>query len=78
MLNELPPEKLRREYERSLLSCETTEELSPLEGIVGQERAVKSIRFGLNIKEHGFNIYVAGQPGTGRMTAIKDFLEQYR
>jgi len=76
MLNELSPEKLRRECDPKLMRCETTEELLPLEGIIGQERAIKALKFGLDIKERGFNIYVAGYPGTGRTTAVKDFLEE--
>jgi len=76
MLNELPAEKLRRECDPTLMRCETTDELTPLEGIIGQERAVRALKFGLDIKERGFNIYVAGLPGTGRTTAVKDFLEE--
>jgi len=76
MLNELPVEKLRKECDPKVLRCETTEDISPLEEIIGQSRAVRALRFGLDIKERGFNIYVAGYPGTGRMTAVKDFLEE--
>jgi lon-related putative ATP-dependent protease len=76
MVNELSPEKLRRTCDPTLMRCETTEELSPLKGIIGQERAAKAFRFGLDIKERGFNIYVAGYPGTGRMTIVKNFLEE--
>jgi lon-related putative ATP-dependent protease len=76
MLDDLSSEKLRRECDPKLLRCETTEEIPPLEGIVGQKRAVRALKFGLDIEENGFNVYVAGQPGTGRMTAVKDFLEE--
>lgn len=76
MINELPIEKLRREFDPKGLRCETTEDLKALEGIIGQERAVRALKFGLEIKERGFNIYVAGIPGTGRTTAVKDFLEE--
>jgi len=75
MLSELPFERLRRECDPRLMRCETTEELAPIGEIIGQERAVKSLKFGLDIKERGFNIYAAGYPGTGRATAVKDFLE---
>ena len=75
-MNELPAEKLRLECDPKLLGCETTEGIAILEGIVGQERAVRALEFGLDIKEHGFNIYVAGLPGSGRTTAVKDFLEE--
>jgi lon-related putative ATP-dependent protease len=76
MINELLPDKLRKECDPKLMACETTTELSPLEQIIGQERAVKALKFGLDIKERGFNIYVAGLPGSGRTTAVKDFLEE--
>jgi len=75
-LNELPVEKLRMELDPKLLRCETTEEMAPLEVIVGQERAVRALQFGLDIKQRGFNIYVAGLPGSGRTTAVRDFLEE--
>lgn len=76
MVNELPAEKLRLECPSDLMKCETTQELIPLQEIIGQERAVRALKFGLEIKEHGFNIYVAGYPGTGRTTAVKNFLEE--
>ncbi|MEM2913880.1 MAG: ATP-binding protein, partial [Candidatus Bathyarchaeia archaeon] len=75
-MKELQPENLRKECDPKTLVCETTEEIFPLEEIIGQERAVRALKFGLEIKERGFNIYVAGYPGTGRTTAVKDFLEE--
>ncbi|CAM3385871.1 ATP-binding protein [Hydrogenibacillus schlegelii] len=50
--------------------------LEPLEGILGQERAVEALAFGLEVKAEGFNIFVVGQPGTGRTTAVQTFLER--
>jgi lon-related putative ATP-dependent protease len=75
-LNELPVERLRKEHDLTLLSCETTEELSALESIIGQERAIKALKFGLEIKKLGFNIYAAGLPGSGRTTAVNNFIEE--
>ena len=46
----------------------TTKELSVLDGIIGQERAVKSLDFGLSVKMKGYNIYMAGPSGTGKTT----------
>ena len=71
----VPVDRLRKTFDPTLLECDTTEELEPLATIIGQRRAVKSLRFGLGIKEIGFNIYVAGVPGTGKRTAVKRFLE---
>jgi len=76
MVNELPAEKLRRECPTNLMRCETTQGLKPLKEIIGQDRAVRALKFGLGIKERGFNVYVAGFPGTGRTTAVKNFLEE--
>ena len=76
MVNELTPEKLRLTCDADLIDCETTAELIPLKEIIGQERAVRALKFGIGIRDHGFNIYVAGWPGTGRTTAVKNFVEE--
>lgn len=75
MVNELSSERLRRECDPSLMRCETTQGLVPIQEIIGQERAVRALKFGLGIRDRGFNVYVAGYPGTGRTTAVKNFLE---
>lgn len=52
-------------------SFDTTAELTPLEGIIGQDRAVKAFDFGLRVKIKGYNIYMAGPAGTGKTTLAK-------
>jgi len=69
------PERLRRTFDLQRLGISSTEELPPLEGIIGQERAVRALRFGLGVESVGFNTYVAGPPGIGKMTAVQAFLE---
>ncbi|PVX25106.1 MAG: ATP-dependent protease, partial [Candidatus Bathyarchaeum sp.] len=76
MGTELSVSKLRRTCDPNLLKCKSTSELTPLQEIIGQKRAVRALKFGLDIKNHGFNIYVAGYPGTGRTTAVKNFLDK--
>jgi len=76
MVKELSAEKLRLTCEPDLMRCESTKDLAPLQEIIGQERAVRALKFGLGIRERGFNVYVAGYPGTGRTTAVKNFLEE--
>ncbi|MBT8221261.1 MAG: AAA family ATPase, partial [Bacteroidia bacterium] len=44
--------------------------------IIGQKRAVRALEFGLGNRAQGFNIFVAGIPGTGKETAIRHFLEE--
>ncbi|MBC8249489.1 MAG: AAA family ATPase [Anaerolineales bacterium] len=76
MAKELPVDKLRRICDPQMLGYATTEEMEPLETIIGQERAVRALEFGLGIQDLGFNIYVAGPPGTGKTTAVRRFLEE--
>ncbi|HUT14863.1 MAG TPA: AAA family ATPase [Anaerolineae bacterium] len=71
----VPVDRLRKTFDPALLECDSTEELEPLATIIGQDRAVKSLRFGLAIREIGFNIYMAGVPGTGKTTAVRRFFE---
>ena len=75
MINKLAVEKLRNICDANTMQCESTQNLTPLTEIIGQDRAVRALKFGLGIKDHGFNIYVAGYPGTGRKTAVKSFVE---
>ncbi|HUW86112.1 MAG TPA: Lon-like protease helical domain-containing protein, partial [Methanoregula sp.] len=76
MITALPPEDYRASYKPEQVECSTTETLKPSEEIIGQERAQKALHFGLEIRERGFNIYVAGMPGTGRSTAVRKFLDE--
>lgn len=46
--------------------------------VVGQNRALKALDLGLKLFRPGYNIYVSGMAGTGRMTTIKRTLEQIR
>jgi predicted ATP-dependent protease len=76
MSEDLSPEQLRRTFDPKALGIDTTENLQPSQGIIGQKRAVSALQFGLGIQERGFNIYVAGPPGIGKMTAVQAFLEE--
>ena len=76
MAIEVPIEQLRKICDPQLLDCDTSQEVKPLESIIGQKRAVKALKFGLGIKSSGFNTYVAGMPGTGKETAVRRFLEE--
>ncbi len=45
--------------------------------IIGQDRALRALRLGLEIKQYGYNIYVNGVPGTGRTTATRRLLKEF-
>ena len=66
MIKELAPEQCRSICPEITFKCKSSEELSPLMEIIGQDRAVRALQFGLRIRDQGFNIFVAGLPGTGR------------
>jgi lon-related putative ATP-dependent protease len=50
--------------------------VKPATTIVAQDRAVDAIAFGLAIEGIGYNIFVTGLSGTGRLTTIKSFVER--
>jgi len=73
---EVALEKLRWRLDPATLSFETTRDLKPLTEIIGQERGVAAFRFGMNIDKPGYNVFVTGMAGTGRMATVKKLLEE--
>jgi lon-related putative ATP-dependent protease len=76
MLKKVTTDKLYRYCEPSEFPFNTTDEIQPLEETIGQARALRALDFGLGIISHGFNIYILGESGTGKMTTIKAILEE--
>lgn len=72
---ELKPEVLRWECDPDIFEFDSTESLTPIEGILGQERALKAFRLGVDLHSPGYNIYIAGLSGTGKMSTVKQMLE---
>ncbi len=56
---------------------ETTEELEPLTGIIGQDRAAKALQFGLKMNKKGYSIYISGISGTGRSSYSKSIVQEH-
>lgn len=73
---EIPPPKLRVHFDPGLFPFKTTAELAESSEIIGQERAVRAMDFGLHVAGHEYNIYAAGIPGTGKNTIIKPMIRQ--
>jgi lon-related putative ATP-dependent protease len=71
---QLPTEKLRWTCNPDLFDFETTEELPDLDYAIGQKRALRSIEFGLDMEETGFNLYISGETGTSRTSTIRNLL----
>ena len=60
----------------SVFTFKTTDELPELGETIGQERALDAIDFGLNLDSRGFNIFILGENGTGKLTTIKSLLSK--
>jgi lon-related putative ATP-dependent protease len=73
---EVPLEKLRWRLDPATLPFETTEDLKPLKEIIGQKRGVEAFRFGMGIDEPGYNVFVTGAPGSGRMSTVRKLLAE--
>jgi ATP-dependent Lon protease len=73
---ELSPDELKWSCPVEKLQFETTDEIEPLEDIIGQDRALKALKLGTELFAPGYNIFVCGLTGTGRMTTIKHILKQ--
>jgi len=72
----LPPERLRRRCDPASLGFATTADVERIDGLVGQDRALDALTFGLGLTAKGYNIFVLGEPGSGRHNAVRQFLEQ--
>ena len=73
----LPPSELRWQCVPESLKIKTTDDVPPAREIIGQERALRALRVGLEMTHYGYNIFVTGLPGTGRTTTIKRLLKEF-
>lgn len=71
---ELTPAQLRWRCTADDLDFETTADVTPMEGVVGQDVAVAALRFGLEIDAPGQHVFIRGLVGTGRLTLVKQHL----
>lgn len=69
-------DKLRWRLDPATLSFETTEDLEPLKQIIGQERGVEAFRFGMGMNKPGYNVFVTGGSGTGRLSTVRRLLQE--
>ena len=76
MAKKLLPGDLRWSCDPAAFPFKTTAELPVFGEIIGQDRALKSIEFGLGITNHNYNIYVLGEGGTGKFTTVKTIIDE--
>ncbi len=73
---EVPVDALRWKADPDIIPFEHTSELEPLQEIIGQERGVSALRFGVKMKKPGYNIFVTGVAGSGRLATVKKVLQE--
>lgn len=73
----VPIDKLKRRFDSIIFDFQTTSDIDIHTDIIGQERAMKALKFGISIKRKGYNIFVTGLTGTGRNTYSQAVAEEY-
>lgn len=71
----LSPDELTLPFAPSQFDFDTTDDLEPFRGVLGQERAVQALQFGVAMPRPGYNVFVMGEPGTGRFSYVKRYLQ---
>ncbi|MBN2529282.1 MAG: AAA family ATPase [Deltaproteobacteria bacterium] len=71
----LKPQDLVYQLPPDCLKFETTEELGPHEGMIGQDRAMKAVEQGLEITTRGYNIFAVGEQGSGKTSTLKRIIK---
>jgi len=67
---------LKNECRAEEFEFNDTSELEPFDSIIGQDRAVKAMEFGLRTHMKGYNLYLAGSSGTGKTSYAKNLIEK--
>lgn len=76
-MKKLTTKDLCRTTSDEALQFSSTAELPSLNKVIGQERAVKALQFGLELLAPGYNVFVGGIPGTGKSTIVKSLVENF-
>lgn len=67
----LSADQLRRRCDPQSLGFASTDEVADLPDGLGQERAEEALRFALRMSQPGYNVFVLGDPGTGRHATVR-------
>src|SRR5580698_3203505 len=74
----LPPEKLRWRCDPAHIPFASTAEIEPVSGDMGQDRALRALRMGVELAAPGYNVFVCGLSGTSRGGMIVRMVEGMR
>ena len=75
--HEFKPDELRCLCDPKMFSFKDTSQIETLDQVIGQERAVQAIDFGLDMDSPGYNIFVTGIEGTGKSTIVRDIVTRF-
>jgi len=69
--------QLNRTCDPQSLGFEVTDDLQLVPQVIGQQRAVEAMEFGLGIASPGYNVFVTGPTGTGRRTILQSIVKDH-
>ncbi|MDN4501257.1 ATP-binding protein [Alteromonadaceae bacterium BrNp21-10] len=73
----LTPHQLSAKPSRRLINQALKDDLALTSTFIGQERARTALEFGLGINADGYNLYVMGEPATGRYTLVHEYIAKH-
>jgi len=76
MIKPLAPEQLFTACDINQFSFDTTDQLQDLKEIIGQDRALEALHFGIGIQQKGYNLFVLGPTGLGKHTVVREYLDE--
>ena len=79
-MRKISPDKLKKTKSPATWKISTTDDIHLAksrkpEPLIGQQRAFEAMEFGLRVGERGYNIFVVGQPGSGRTSYVLERLQ---
>ncbi|MBM4128898.1 MAG: ATP-dependent protease, partial [Nitrospira sp.] len=74
MADKLSADQAYKACDPDVFTFSTTDDLPAFAGTIGQEKALNALDFGLSLESTGFNIFLLGESGTGKMTTIRSIL----
>ena len=72
----LSPDQLFNRCDPASVPGDTSDDLEDLPGLIGQERAIEAVAFGVGVKRPGYNLFALGTSGTGKHSVIADYLRR--
>ena len=72
----LPPDQLRWRCDSSRIPFETTADAAQIQGMIGQDRALRALKLGVQLDAKGYNMFVCGMAGTGRGGMIARMIKE--